>query len=420
MHNVWVIIKREYLERVRTRAFWITTVLVPALMWGVIVLPTRLMMNQKGEAKHIAILTADADFAHAVERSLARPIEGVSKDNYTVDIVTPGTAAQQEEAKRKVESGQLDGMLLASADAVAAKKLTYSSRNSAGLIETGVIGGAIRNAYLQRQLAGYGVEPDKLDAMLNERIDLDTVRIAPGGATSKTSSRATFFLALTLTMILYMSIILHGVAVMRSVLEEKTSRIVEVLLASVTPKEMMAGKIIGVGSVGLTQLAIWYGSAGLLTAVMAAQVAAVTGSVQLPIAGIAMFPVFFVGGYFLYASLYAMIGAMVNSEQEAQQVQFFVLMPLILSTIVMVPAITSPNSPVAVGFSLFPFSTPLVMFARMMGQGVPAWQVAVSIVGMLLAIWVTLVVASRIYRVGILMYGKRPTLPELIKWFRYA
>jgi ABC-2 type transport system permease protein len=167
-------------------------------------------------------------------------------------------------------------------------------------------------------------------------------------------------------------------------------------------------------------MAIWYGSGALVGAVASSEATAVTGAVQLPVAALALFPIFFVLGYFLYAALYAMMGAMVNSEQEAQQIQFLVLMPLILSTLVMVPAITSPASPFVVGISLFPFCTPLVMFARVAAQGAPMWQVAVSLAGVLLATWGTTIVASRIYRVGILMYGKRPTLPELIKWFKYA
>jgi ABC-2 type transport system permease protein len=417
VHNVWIIIKREYLERVRTRGFWIMTVLVPALMYGVVVLPSQLMMRQKGTAKRIVILATGADFGHAIERSLNRPINGVNKDTYTVEVVTPGSAAQQDDAKRKVQDGQLDGMLLATDDAVAAKKLTYSSRSSAGLIETGVMSSAIRMAYLQKQLAGYGVANDKVEKLLNEQFDLDTVRLSPTGAATKVSSRENFLVAVLLVMILYMSIILHGVAVMRSVLEEKTSRVMEVLLATATPRQLMAGKIIGVGSVGLTQMAIWYGSGALVAAVATASL---PSGVQLPTTALMLFPLFFVLGYFLYSALYAMIGAMVNSEQEAQQIQFLVLMPLLLSTVIMVPAITSPNSPMVVGVSLFPFCTPLVMFARITAQGVPAWQIALSLALVVVAIWGTIIVASRIYRVGILMYGKRPTLPELIKWFRYA
>jgi ABC-2 type transport system permease protein len=193
-----------------------------------------------------------------------------------------------------------------------------------------------------------------------------------------------------------------------------------VLLASVTPKELMAGKIIGVGAVGLTQLALWYaaGFAFLGPGLLAAR--GVMGPIEITPMALTMFPVFFVLGYFLYATLWAMLGAMSNSEQDAQQMQFFVMMPLILSTVMMGPAITSPNSPMVVAFSLFPFCTPLLMYVRIAAGEVPMWQLGLSIVLMLAAVYVVLVVASRIYRVGILMYGKRPTLPELIKWFRYA
>ena len=258
------------------------------------------------------------------------------------------------------------------------------------------------------------------DRLLNERMEMRTERVTAGKQATQTSSRTEFFLSLTLVMILYMSIIMHGIAVMRSVLEEKTSRIVEVLLASVTPKELMAGKIIGVGAVGLTQLALWYAAGFVFVGPGLLAARSMMGPIQVPMMAIAMFPVFYVLAFFLYATLWAMLGAMSNSEQEAQQMQFFVMMPLILSTMVMVPALTNPNSPIAVGFSLFPFSTPLVMYARIAAQGAPMWQVALSIVLMLAAIYVVLLVAARIYRVGILMYGKRPTLPELIKWFKYA
>jgi ABC-2 type transport system permease protein len=188
----------------------------------------------------------------------------------------------------------------------------------------------------------------------------------------------------------------------------------------VTPKELMAGKIVGVGAVGLTQLAVWYGAGFLLAAPGLMAASSGLGSLNLAPLALALFPVYFLLGYFLYAALWAMLGAMSNSEQEAQQMQFFVMLPLILSSLIMIPALTNPNAPVAVAFSLFPFCTPLVMYARITAQGAPVWQIVLSIVLMIAAVYATLVVASRIYRVGILMYGKRPTLPELWKWFKYA
>jgi ABC-2 type transport system permease protein len=420
MHNVWIIIRREYLERVRTKSFWVMTFLVPALMGAAIILPSKLMMSQKGEAKHIAVIASTTEIVTAVDQALARTAQDGPGDKYTVDAVTPGTSEQLDQQLTRVENGQLDGVLVATDDALNSKELKYSSRNNAGVVETGVLTNAGRMAYMERELKKFGVPRETIDTLQREKFDLKTERVSLGKKATQTSSRSEFFATLTLVMILYMSIIMHGIAVMRSVLEEKTSRIVEVLLASVTAKELMAGKIIGVGAVGFTQLALWY-AAGMIFAGPALIAARnVMGPMQIPVLALAMYPVFFTLGYFLYATLWAMLGAMSNSDQEAQQMQFFVMMPLIFSTIVMVPALTNPNSPMAVGFSLFPFSTPLVMYARVAVQGAPVWQIALSIALMLGAVYVVLVVASRIYRVGILMYGKRPTLPELVKWFRYA
>ena len=418
MHNVWVIIRREYLERVRTKAFWITTILVPALMGAFTILPAKLMMSQRGSDQHIAIVTSDAAFADVLEGSLARSAEQLGR-KYKLERVVGGTSQQLEDLKTQVKKGELDGVLVATDELLDQHKVVFSARTTTGMIESGVLRGAARIAYLQRQLAAQGVSPQKVEELLRQDFELDT-RLVTAGKESKASGRAAFFLTMALVMVLYMSILLHGIAVMRSVLEEKSSRIVEVLLASVTAKELMAGKILGVGAVGLTQLAVWYGVGALLGVGAAAQIAAVSGPINIPVLALALFPVFFVLGYFLYASLWAMLGAMSNSEQEAQQMQFFVMLPLILSTVLMGPAIINPSSPMIVVASLFPFCTPLVMYMRIAASEVPAWQIVLSIVLMLAAVYVVLVVASRIYRVGILMYGKRPTLPELIKWFKYA
>ncbi|MDP9267857.1 MAG: ABC transporter permease [Acidobacteriota bacterium] len=419
MRNVWIIIRREYFERVRTKAFWIMTMLVPALMAGITILPAKLMMSQRGEKKKIAVVSSDRTFAEALQKALADLSDGTGRNQYTIEILTPGTTEQEKQLYDRVARSELDGYLWATNDALAAKKLVYKARTTTDMLEGGLLTRAAQVAHMEQQLAAAGVSAEKVRELLNEKLDVETQRVT-GGTSTKASGRAAFFATFALVMTLYMSIILHGVAVMRSVLEEKTSRIVEVLLASVTPKELMAGKIIGVGAVGLTQLALWYTAGFVFLGPGLVAARGVMGSIEIPTIALAMFPVFFILGYFLYASLWAMLGAMSNSEQEAQQMQFFVMMPLILSTVLMAPAITSPNSTMVAAFSLFPFCTPLLMYVRIAAGEVPLWQLGLSIVLMLAAVYVVLVVASRIYRVGILMYGKRPTLPELIKWFRYA
>src|SRR3954464_14371501 len=302
MRNVLTIIRREYIERVRTKAFWITTILVPALMSAITILPAKLMMSQRGDKKQIAVVGSDRAYAEALQRSLADLNKDVGRNEYTIEIVTPGTPEQEKQLYDRVARAELDGYLWATNDALASKKLIYKARTTTDLLEGGLLTRAAQVARMEQQLAAAGIDANRVRELMNEKLDVETQRVSAGKST-KASGRAAFFATFALVMTLYMSIILHGVAVMRSVLEEKTSRIVEVLLASVTPKQLMAGKILGVGAVGLTQLALWYGAgfAILGPALVAARSA--MGPIEIPAMALIMFPVFFILGYFLYASL---------------------------------------------------------------------------------------------------------------------
>ena len=207
---------------------------------------------------------------------------------------------------------------------------------------------------------------------------------------------------------------------MRSVLEEKTSRVMEVVLSSATAGELMAGKILGVGAVGLTQIAVWVliGLGATTPGLLAARNQ--LSDINLSPAALPAFAVFFVLGFLLYSALYAALGAMVNSEQEAQQWQFVVVMPIIIPVMLMTYVIRQPNAPLSVWMSLVPFFAPILMYVRVVVQPPPLWQIGVCIALMVLTVWGAVALCSRIYRVGILMYGKRPTLPEIVKWVRYA
>src|SRR5262249_4810723 len=205
-----------------------------------------------------------------------------------------------------------------------------------------------------------------------------------------------------------------------AVLDEKTSRIMEVMLSTATPNQMMVGKILGVGAVGLTQIAIWALAAALSSLGLLAGSDALKGVISVRL--LAYFPVFFLLGYALYSTMYAAIGALVNSEQETQQLQFLVAMPLILSVIVLVQVLQHPESPLGFWASFFPFTSPLIMFARiaLATDPVPPWQIAISLALLVATIYGLIVLCGRIYRIGILMYGKKPTLPEIVKWIKYA
>jgi ABC-2 type transport system permease protein len=219
---------------------------------------------------------------------------------------------------------------------------------------------------------------------------------------------------------LYFMLIFHGMAVMRSVLEEKTSRVMEVMLASVSPKELMAGKILGVGAVGLTQVGIWVVLAMVANTPMIAASSDMREFIASSTGILIWLPIYFVLGFMLYSGLYAALGAAVNSDQEAQQLQFFVTMPLIIPIIIMTMIIRQPDSTAAFWLSMVPFFSPILMTVRLAMHTPPIWQIALSIGILLATMYLILVICSRIYRVGILMYGKRPTLPEIVKWVKYA
>jgi ABC-2 type transport system permease protein len=222
-----------------------------------------------------------------------------------------------------------------------------------------------------------------------------------------------------MVMIMYMTVLLYGINVMRAILEEKTSRIMEVMLSTASAREMMAGKILGVGAVGLTQIAIWAVAAAIFSGgALFASAATLKGVISLKL--LVFFAVFFLLGYALYSVLCAAVGSMVNSEQEAQQMQFVVMMPMILSVIILVNIIQNPSTPLAFWGSIFPLTAPLIMFTRVALESPPAWQIGLSIVLMLATVYGLVWLCGRIYRVGILMYGKKPTLPEIIKWIKYA
>jgi ABC-2 type transport system permease protein len=204
------------------------------------------------------------------------------------------------------------------------------------------------------------------------------------------------------------------------VLEEKTSRIMEVLMAALTPAELLGGKIVGVGAVGVTQIFIWTGAGAIMSAPGLFAAASLLKDTNLSISAAVYFAIFYVLGFVIYSALFAAVGAMVNSEQEAQQLQFFVMLPLIFSTVMMMMVIKTPNDPIVVAMSMFPFCAPILMYLRIVVQQPPFWQIATCIAILLFSIWGVLFLCARIYRVGILMYGKKPTLPEIVKWIKYA
>jgi ABC-2 type transport system permease protein len=439
MRNTWLIIQREYLERVRQRSFLVLTLLLPAIIVGAFVIPSKLSRMKNSKTQRLVVVTSTPQFGEIVRQQLVastKPEEEASADadkdkdkekdvddddkpsrDYAIEVDSNSSETERTALRNRVTSGDIDGYLWLSDDAVAARKVTYYGRETGGFIEKSWLRGQLDRAILLEELAQRGVGGAQADDLLKP-VKLETMHLEAGRET-KANDRGAFFAVLIMVMLLYMAVIFYGVSVMRAVLEEKNSRVMEVMLSSATSTELMAGKLIGVGAVGLTQIGIWIVMAGVY-ALPALAAGASTGEIRIAPLTLAAFALFFLFGYFLYSSIYAAVGAIITSEQEGQQLQFIILLPLIVAVFMMGPVMRAPDSPVAVWTSMVPFFSPVLMYVRIAVQPPPVWQIALSLLLLVVTIAGILILCARIYRIGILMYGKRPTLPEIVKWLKYA
>ena len=429
MRNTWIILKREYLERVRTRTFLVLTLLAPAIMTALMILPAKLAtMGEK--LQHFVIVASTQQFGEMVrQQMLEEPMGGEEaeaegsatqrkpEDQYVIDVDTNSTETEQASLRDNVSNRDIDGFLWLTDDAIAAHKVDWDTREMAGSREKSWIGDAVNRIVKQQELAKAGLPSAQAQELLTP-VKVESVRIERGRE-AKGSGNGRFLEIVVMVMLIYVAVLLYGISVMRSVLEEKTSRIIEVLLSSASSTELMTGKLLGVGAVGLTQIVVWTVMAGVIAL---PSLAAQPNFSELQISPLVMisFVLYFLFGYLLYSTMYATIGAITTTEQEGQQLQFLIVMPLVLSVFMLMPVLRTPDSAVVVWLSMVPFFSPIVMYARIVVQTPPLWQIALSLVLMVATIAGLVVLCARIYRIGVLIYGKRPTLPEILKWLKYA
>ncbi len=405
MHNIWLIAKREYTERIKTKGFLIATILIPLLMGGGLFGVATLAAKSK-TTSHIAVVASQPQPAGDLKQEL----ENGKDSKMTVDLLpgsTPHAVLDQEIANK-----QLDGYLVIVPAAVVGQRPTFNftPRSTADIATSSAIEESLQRVLTREYLAEKGVSETETAALLAP-VTLNVL----GKNGEHGNSRTSFLVAYVLFFLMYMVVLLYGMNVARSIIEEKTSRVFEVLLATIKPDELLAGKIFGVGAVGLTQVAIWMVAAGLLAARLGA-----TSGIQLSTPQVVFFVVYFALGYALYSAVAASLGAMTNSEQELQQLNMFLMLPLFFSMLMLMPVVTNPNSILSRIVSQIPFCAPLLMDLRISISMPQPWEIALSIALILITIYAVLWVSSRIYRVGILMYGKKPNLPEILRWLKYS
>jgi len=414
MHNIVLIAKREYLEQLRGKAFKVTTVLVPAIFAFVFFIAF-LSGKNSGSGKHVVIAAQDAGLISSVKKLLLEDKDAKS----VVDTVTVSSSQDKSALINMVDTKQIDGFLWIDKKADGSTTATYESQTAADLITSGRLRSALNHALEEQRLGQRGMSASEIETLL-QRVEVDTQQIK-NGKEVKSNAVSSFYSAYAMALLLTMTTMVYGLNVGRSVIQEKTSRIFEVMLATVKASDMLAGKLIGVGAVGLTQIAIWI-AAALIFATTAFGAQLMTGNLDIHISWVqvVLFGVYFLLGYTLNSALFAGLGATLETEQELQQYSPLAAVPVWLSFSMMVLILSDPNSFWVVAASLFPPCTPIVMFLRMGSQMPPLWQIWLSIGLMLIAIVAVLWFSTRLYRIGILMYGKRATLPEILRWLRYS
>ena len=427
MAKLWAIIKREYLERVRSKWFVIATLFGPIFFSAIIIVPAWLSSRSKATSDiyNTAILDATGNgFGHRLAVNIAgdSTIPGRMPE---VRVVAPGVLTQAESlATHQVMQKDKTGYIVVDQQTVAGEAARYAGRNATSIADMAQIKSAIRETILASRLEKVGLDNSRMKEITFIPLDFSTERITEKGRAG--SGIASVMFGFAIGFLLYASIVIYGQTIMSGVLEEKTTRVAEVVMSSVPTDTLLAGKVLGVGAVGLTQQIIWIVTTYILLKLRApimARFGAPAMNFTLPDislgAGI-IFLLFFLFGFVFYSSLFAAVGSSVNSESEARQAASPLMIMIISTAVFIQPVLLNPTGTTAKVLSLVPFSSPIIMPIRMAVIGIPALELAASLgflaIGCIVALWL----ASRIYRVGLLMYGKRPTIKEMARWVTYA
>jgi ABC-2 type transport system permease protein len=417
MRKVWAVIRREFVERVRTKWFWISAILGPVLFAGIIVF--QIMQSVGGGVRRIAVVdTGTQGYGVRIVEAL-----GASR-NIRADAVAFGPDVL-DSLTRVVETKRINGFLIVSDSLPGDGKAEYRASNLS-LQTTEELQRTLNRVVEKARLESKGVNPSVVEWARVVRVRLDQKKCHRGACTTEDAGQS-FVLAYVIAILLFMAILLYGVNVMSSVLEEKTTRIIEVLVSSLRPFQLMLGKVIGAGAVSFFQFVIWGVSARVLVGLrvpIARALGADTASAstmvlpRIPLATFAVFMAFFLGGFLLYSAMFAAVGAMSSNEQEARQAQQPVTYLLMISYLSIIGLTNDPSSTFAKTLSIVPFTSPIATPVRWTAGSMGTGELVASLAILAVAIVGVTWVASRIYRVGILMTGKRPTMKELVRWVR--
>lgn len=422
MRKLRLIIKREYLTRVKTKGFIIGTILVPLLGVAFCLLIIFLVRHKPSQTMRLVVVDNSGTLAQPITHNLDGKLENGQPEFTIVEtIVHPASPdAVQQDLRSRINSEKIDAYLWIPADATQSFELHMRNPDNFALI--GPLSGAVDQAVISARLSDRGVHLGDVKEILRGT-DLKLLKVSEAGESVEKGQ--SIGIAIALVILLYTALLMYGIITMRSVLEEKTTRTMEVLISAVTPFELLLGKILGVAAAAFTQFAIWMISTALLFSYGALAAAGMgAGSalsgVHIPISLVLYAGVFFFGGYFLYSAMFAAIGSACSNEQDAQQLQWIAMAPLVFCMVIYSLVLNDPSSTTSIVLSEIPFFSPVLMALRISLQTPPFWQIALALVLLFLTTIVSIYASAKIYRIGILMYGKRPSIVEMFRWLRYS
>ena len=441
MTKFLAVVKREYIQRVRTKMFVLSTVLLPVVMSLFGIVPAIILNIDAGSPMHVAIVDhtgkmygqmRQAMFNEQPDRAAATPTPDLNPvqrrnsfrrpaGNFRLEeVIVANQSDDQIRAilDQRLRGKEIDGYIILPPDFLDHGQAEFFNRNPGDLVSLGTLQSALNRAAREQRLIEANVD-SKTREELFQPVELQAVKI---GATGEERDwGGSFALVFGIGLVMYLAILMYGQIILGAVIEEKETRIAEILFSSVKPFTLMMGKLVGVSLVALTQLAIWglaFGAFALFgTGLLAA--GGVRGNIpSIPLSHYIYFGLFFLLGYFIYATIYALVGSMVTTAQEGGQLAVPIILILVVSFYLFFPVSRSPDSAFSFWVSMIPFSAPVAMLVRIVTQTPPFWQIALSLLigfGSVLGIvWI----AARIYRVGMLMYGKRASIPEAVRWAR--
>ena len=415
------IIKREYLENVRKKSFIISTLVAPIILLAFYAIPILAIFFVPSEQYSVAVLDHTGRIGDRYVASLTDTLKDGRPKYLAQNVQAAGQAYEEKKATlvAALDNDGLDIIIQIPTEALETGRVNYVSKDVFNENVTDYLRDQLNPILVASRLEGVGLDYEQV-TRLTQRTRFNEQKITKGGMIEEGELIGEYVLVIIFVMILYTSLLTWGMAVQRGIIEEKSSRVIEVMLSSVEPRDLFIGKIIGIGSLGLTQVLVW--AVMMFALNLSSGLATVQFMEYVNISGIEIFyfVLFFLLGFLFYASIFTIIGAVCSEERDAQNLQSIVILPLVLPIMTLFFIIQNPNTTFSVVLSLIPPFTPMLMLARVVLGEPSFWQVALGIVLLLVSTWLVILFSARVFRVGILMYGKPPSPREIIRWFRMA